>query len=104
VVARERTHSPGLDRPLAPPAWAPRESGVDGDSYALTRSALAPRRTPSRAVWAVPLAPTWSAIFFSFFFLFLFFFLFSFLCFLLPFFFLAYFLFFFCNIFKNVQI
>jgi hypothetical protein len=41
---------------------------------------FAPRRTPPRAVWAGPLAPTWSAIFFVIFsfFLFLLFFLFFF--------------------------
>jgi hypothetical protein len=59
-----------------------------GDSYAPIRSALAPRRTPARAVWAGPLAPTWSAIFFLFFLLFTFFFsLFSFSLFLFSLFF-----------------
>jgi hypothetical protein len=53
---------------------------------------FAPRRTPPRAVWAGPLAPTWSAIFFvifSFFVVFPFFFsLFSFSLFLFSLFFL----------------
>jgi hypothetical protein len=83
-----------VERQIAPP-----DRPTEGDSYAPTRSALAPRRTPPRAVWAGPLAPTWSAIFFLFLFFFLFpYFFFLFSVFFSPFF-PVYFLFFFCNIF-----
>jgi hypothetical protein len=55
----------------------PRRLWERGESYAPTRSALAPRRTPPRVVWAGPLEPTWSGLYFWFFF--------SFLCFLFQF-------------------
>jgi hypothetical protein len=43
---------------------------ITGKSYAPTMSALAPRRTPPRAVWIGPLSSIWSELFFVHFFLF----------------------------------